>query len=49
MDFRKESRDRWIAENGQIHSNDEHYPHGFTDTIYDESLEVPTFVRKNYD
>ena len=49
VDFRKESRDRWIAENGQIHSNDEHYPHGFTDTIYDESLEVPTFVRKNYD
>lgn len=49
VDFRKESRDRWIAENGQIHSNEEHYPHGFNDTIYDESLEVPTFVRKNYD
>ena len=49
VEFRKESRDRWIAEKGQIHSNEEHYPHGFTDTIYDESLEVPTFVRKNYD
>ncbi len=48
-DFRKESRDRWIAEKGQIHSNEEHYPHRFNDTIYDESLEVPTFVRKNYD